>query len=312
MINPVEVVGALASTAIEQAQGDVRDATLDKRSGWYSHSRLYRVYLPVDYNRRRRYPLVMVLHGCRQSHLSIQSISAFDAIADREKFVVVYPYATVYRSIRSRNCWGWWQPRHRQRGHGEVADLSRIAEQVCNDYSIDSNRLHVCGLSSGAAMSVASLVAYGDTWRSGASVAGVPYGESARSVRISQFMPVRHKSVETLVRILRRELRVEPPPLLIIQSRADKVVGSKSAENLRDSWLQISGAGSQPDVRLTGKVHAVQWELNQYSDSAKQLRVAFLQLDKLTHGWPGGLPGNFSIPKAPNVSELIWAFFKQS
>jgi hypothetical protein len=161
-------------------------------------------------------------------------------------------------------------------------------------------------------MSVASLVAYGDIWRSGASVAGVPYGESARSVRISRFMPVRLKSVETLVRILRRSLLDEPPPLLIVQSSADRVVAQELGENLRDSWLRISDTESEPAVRVSGDMHGVQWELNQYSDATNRPRVAFLQLNKLRHGWPGGMPGKFSIPKAPNVSELIWAFFKQT
>lgn len=299
----------LARAASSKALGRSVDHEIVRQPGRVFRNRLYRVYLPDGYNAQRVYPLVVVLHGCQQKHLCIQAITGFDAIADREGFIVLYPFVTSYSGIRTRNCWGWWLSRERQRGLGEVSDLRQIAQQVMKDYPVDPQRLHICGLSSGAGMSVAALVAYSDFWRSGASVAGVPFGETSRSVCINRLMLVRRKSVRTLVRILKRILTDKPPPLLVVQSRADKIVGPALGSNLRDSWLRVSGNRQQPDSHVKGEAQSVGWEMSQYVDAADRLRTAFLLIDKVSHGWPGGVPGKFSVPEAPNVSELIWAFF---
>lgn len=309
MISENTATDILSRTASAKASGKSVDHEIVRRPGKVFRNRLYRVYLPANYDELREYPLVVVLHGCQQNHHSIQAICGFDAIADREGFIVVYPFVTSYSGMRNRNCWGWWLPRERQRGRGEVSDLHQIAEQVMHDYPIDKQRVHICGLSSGAGMSVAALVGYNKLWRSGASVAGVPFGESSRSVRISRLLLVRRKSVKTLVRILKRTLKGKPPPLLIVQSRADKIVGPALGANLRDSWLKVSGDWQQPDSLAEGDVHSVHWELTQYLDDTNRSHVTCLFMDKGSHGWPGGVPGKFSVPEAPNVSELIWTFF---
>lgn len=284
---------------------------IGKETGRVLRHRKYTVYLPKGYTPKRSYPLLMVLHGCSQDHLEIQAITGFDAIADRVGAIVVYPFITSYSGLRTENCWGWWLRHERQRGQGEVADLREIAEDVCAGYSVDVGRRHICGLSSGAAMSVACLAAYSDYWASGASVAGVPYGESANSVQVSRHMPVRCKSVSTLVRLLSRELIAPAPSLLVVQSKADKMVGPRLGSNLRDSWVTVSGCEQNPTQVFEDESRGFAWMFEQYP-SRGALQVGHFLLEDLEHGWPGGLPGGFCFPDAPNISELIWTFFEQS
>ncbi|MFK7993199.1 MAG: PHB depolymerase family esterase [Granulosicoccus sp.] len=291
------------------ASGKVIEHELFKESGRVSRHRQYCVYLPENYDPHGKYPLIVVLHGCRQDHLAIQGITGFDAIADRVGAIVVYPFVTTYSGLRTQNCWGWWLSRQRQRGRGEVADLKQIAEDVSRAYAVDVSRRHICGLSSGGAMAVACLAAYSDFWTSGASVAGVPYGESTNAVKTNLHVPVRRKTVNTLVRILSRELIAPPPPLLVVQSNADKMVGPKLGANLRDSWIKVSGSDQQPPLVSQNECRGVAWRLEQYS-SSDTLQVGYFLVDGLIHGWPGGVSGKFCIPDAPNVSELIWAFFE--
>lgn len=309
MIKQKDVLASVAAGHTKTAQGTVIDRELVKAAKGVSRNRLYRVYLPAGYNPSRRYPLVMVLHGCSQDHRAIQNIAGFDAIADRVGAIVVYPFVTTYSGLRTQNCWGWWLSAQRQRGRGEVADLKRIAEDVSDEYAVDPSRRHVCGLSAGAAMSVACLTTYSDYWTSGASVAGVPYGESSSSVRANAHVPVRRKTLNTLIRLLSRALVAPAPQLIIVQSSSDKVVGPRLGANLRDSWLKVSNCEKhslQVDVSVT---HGVSWQFDQFGKSGK-LHIGYLFIDGIDHGWPGGLEGQFSIPKAPNVSELIWCFFE--
>lgn len=312
MIEPEYVATLLARSASSTCAGKNLDYSLERAPLRLSRRRKYRVYLPESYNPQRRYPLMMVLHGCHQNHEDIQTITGFDAIADREGFVVVYPFVTSYSGARIENCWGWWLPTQRQRGRGEVADLYRIVQQVQETHAIDADRLHVCGLSSGAAMSVALLSVYSDVWCSGASIAGVPYGESSRSVKFSRLLKPRLKRLSTLIRLLRGVVSHPIAPLLVVQSSADQIVISQLGKNLRDAWLSVSGVSGEPCAEVAGEYDGDHWQFDQYKNSLERLQVACLQLQKAAHGWPGGLPGKFSIPCAPNASELVWAYFRQT
>lgn len=311
MIEQTIVSAALSLEHVQAPGGDTIEHEIFRESGRVSRHRYYHVYLPEGYTAQRKYPLLMVLHGCRQDHQDIQSITGFDAIADRVGAIVVYPYVTTYAGMRTENCWGWWLSRERQRGKGEVSDLRQIAEDVCGNYSVDGARRHICGLSSGAAMSVASLAAYSDFWVSGASVAGVPYGESANSVQVNPHMPVRRKSVSTLVRMLSRELVAPAPSLLVVQSGEDRMVGPRLGANLRDTWVTVSGCRQQPSETCIDESRGFGWQFEQYL-ARGALQVGHILLDGLEHGWPGGLPGQFCYPDAPNISELIWTFFDHS
>ena len=311
MIKQKEIDSTLAMKHAQAVGGWNIDLEIFKESGRVSRHRQYRVYLPADYSEKKSYPLLMVLHGCRQDHLAIQAITGFDAIADREGAIVVYPFVTTYAGLRSQNCWGWWLSRQRQRGRGEVSDLQRIAEDVEATYSVDASRRHICGLSSGAGMTVASLAAYSDFWTSGASVAGVPFGESISAVRYNSHVPVRRKTVNTLVRMLSRELVTDAPPLLVVQSKSDELVGPRLGANLRDSWVKVSNCEQQASSELANVERGIEWTLQQYC-TLTSVHVAHFLIDKLEHGWPGGLPGKFCFPDAPNVSELIWTFFDRT
>jgi poly(hydroxyalkanoate) depolymerase family esterase len=301
--------------------GTVLDAeVLDNSRVPWSRNKRFRVYLPANYDPSTPASMIMLLHGCHQTEEDIASISAMDLIADREHCIVVYPYVTSYLGMRTLNCWGWWQARHRRRGSGEVADLHRIATHVAQTYNIDPGRWHICGLSSGAAMTVASLVAYSDVWTSGASVAGIAYGERARAVRFSQHVPIKHKAMHELVSHMRRNLASNPaPPLLIVQSIEDRTVGPKCACDLRDAWIKSQNIipsretrahTDQPYVDRWPSNH--QWDMSLYRRSDGGCALATFWLHQGPHGWYGGRQGAYSVTDAPNTAELIWWFFEQT
>ena len=45
-------------------------------------------------------PLVVVLHGCNQTHRDIMNDTRFNDLAEAEKFIVVYPFITSYDGLR--------------------------------------------------------------------------------------------------------------------------------------------------------------------------------------------------------------------
>jgi poly(hydroxyalkanoate) depolymerase family esterase len=272
-----------------------------------SRRREYLVHVPPSYERQERMPLVMVLHGCNQDHIDMQTITRFDELADRHGFVVVYPFITGYRGVRLRNCWGWWRRGDISRGGGEVEDLWNIVNAVRRSHRIDPDRIHVTGLSSGAAMAVAMAVVHGGKIASCAAVAGVAYGESIWA--LGKYPRVRNTNATVAEMNKAMGNRKSLTPLFIAHSAHDHVVGVRAAEKLRDSWIACFGIDAHSAEVTQGKHGRKPWSLTTYTDKDGASALNYLVLRGYEHGWYGGAHGPFSIPDAPDVSGMIWSFF---
>lgn len=304
---PSNLSGLLAKRPIKPAQGISVDSRMPPGLHLYSRERIYRLYVPEGFDASKPAALLVVLHGCHQSHEDIQQIAGFDALADKEQFLVLYPYVTSYLGYRARECWGWWIKAHRTRGRGEVQDIWRIVEQVQQDYSVDASRRYICGLSSGAAMAVNCLVAHPDRFAGGASVAGLAYGESPSAVKTSTYTAPRYQSLQRLCATMSRNLSgAEPPNLLIIHSDGDQVVTEAATDNLERSWHQVAELGADAsEWQLDGDACGVPWNLRGYTSRGQQ-RLVRLGTTGFPHGWLGGPEGQHSSPDAPYVAGLIW------
>src|SRR5262249_3015834 len=132
----------------------------------------------------------------------------------------------------------------------EVQDLGEIVREVQRDYRVDPNRIHVAGVSSGAAMAVAVMVAHPSLIASGASTAGVPYSESAASVSGKCKSPGVFKPLDRVVGAMDEEMGREkrPVPILIIHSTDDCEVNIRASENIRDAWGKAFGVDTASPV----------------------------------------------------------------
>lgn len=282
-----------------------------------SRTRKYVIHVPPGYTGNKALPLVMVLHGCNQTHRDIKAISAFDTISDRAGFLVVYPFVRAvngYFGMGNQNCWGWWLPSEIRSGAGEVEDLWQIIEEIKTHYNVDSQRIHVTGLSSGAGMTVAMLVAHAGRIASGATVAGVPYYETSRAVKVLQLLRPQHKPVATVVSAMNAELgkNKQPLPIFIVHSLDDETVGMTAAQNLRDSWAQCFGVDITSKMKVrNGSIKNTHWEHTRYRGKNGRTFIETFFLQGPGHGWYGGKPGRFSYPDAPDISKLIWLFFRR-
>ena len=278
-----------------------------------SRDRLYVVHLPPRYDGSTPLPLVMVLHGCRQRNDDIRRITGFDAVADREGFIAVYPFVTSYSGFRSRNCWAWWSAKEIHAGAGEVEDLWQIIEEVKAGHPVDERRIHVTGLSSGAGMAVAMMVAHAGRIASGAPVAGVPWNESARAVSFGRVHRGRFKAPTRIGAAMAARLGPDrrPVPILIVHSDGDATVDVQAAHNLRDSWAQCFGIDLERRVSAkSGTTRGTRWRHTRHRDGRGRSVIETLLLAGRGHGWYGGSAGEYSYPDAPDVSRIIWRFFR--
>src|SRR5687767_5464239 len=126
------------------------------------NSRTYKVYIPTGYAQGTAVPMVVMLHGCTQDPDQFAAGTEMNAYADQYKFIVVYPDQPS--SSHSNKCWRWFDPAHQSRGSGEPALIVGIVNQVKTDYTIDSNRVYLAGMSAGAAMTANMGALYPDVF----------------------------------------------------------------------------------------------------------------------------------------------------
>lgn len=290
--------------------GEARDLKYVFRRRRYagSRDREYLVHLPPSYRAGRQLPVVMILHGCDQNHWDIRHVANFDRIADKHGVIVVYPFVTSYDAPRMRNCWGFWSSAHNRAGAGEVEDLWQILNDVRKRYDADPNRLHVAGLSSGAAMAVALMVNRCDRIASGAEIAGLPFSETAAALGQgdAQFKPVK-RIVTTMNEAMGNRKR--PIPLMIVHAKGDRIIDAAAATNMRESWSRCFSINtSKPVWADYGTRSGTAFEHMRYANSKAGGLIETLLLDHAQHGWYGGRDGRYGFADAPNVSEKIWTF----
>jgi poly(3-hydroxybutyrate) depolymerase len=107
-------------------------------------------------------PLVFNIHGYDMDAASEQSYTKMDAVADREKFIVVYPEA-LNRS---------WD----LSGENDYTFILEIIEKMDDEYHIDRNRIYSCGFSQGGFMTFQLACRYSDIFAAIAPTSGTVSG----------------------------------------------------------------------------------------------------------------------------------------
>lgn len=124
-------------------------------------SRTYIVHAPVGISNP---PLQFCIHGYNMTAASQQSYTKMDAVADREKFIVVYPEA-INKS---------WD----MSSENDFTFIMAIIDTIDKKYSIDHNRIYSSGFSQGGFMTFQLACRYSDVFAAIAPTSGNLTGTS--------------------------------------------------------------------------------------------------------------------------------------
>jgi poly(hydroxyalkanoate) depolymerase family esterase len=253
----------------------------------------------------------MVLHGCMQTHLVIQKDTDFNRISDAEGFIAVFPFITSYSGMRNQNCWGFWLAPEIKRGGGEVADLVGIVDEVAGSYSVDRDRVHMTGLSSGGAMTMVAAANYPDVFASVAPGAGVGYGETASCVTSSCSLGPTVITAASMASKTKAQMSTNfrRLPVMILHSTSDCTVQILNAQRILQSWgIVYNFNTNNPTSVVTGTVKGKSFKLSSYGDAEGTMLQSHF-VDGLSHGWSGGIQNTYSFPDGPQWSQIAWDFF---
>ncbi|MEQ4720114.1 PHB depolymerase family esterase [Nonomuraea sp. B19D2] len=146
-------------------------AQLTEVTGFGTNPTNLRMHLYVPDGVGSRPPLLVAVHYCTGSGPAFYSGTEFASLADRHKFIVIYPSAT-----RSGSCFDVSSPQAlRHDGGSDPVGIVSMVRYVQQRYSTDPDRTFVTGASSGAMMTNVLLGDYPDVFKAGAAFAGVPF-----------------------------------------------------------------------------------------------------------------------------------------
>lgn len=280
------------------------------------------VHVPSGLDAAKPAPLVCMLHGCTQDPATFAAATLMNHAADRHGFVVVYPGQD--RGRNPQGCWNWFLAEHQQRDLGEPAMIAAIvgdlitAESECR---IDSERVYVAGLSSGAAMAVILGACYPDLFAAVAVHSGLAY-KSATSMGSAFGAMARGAMTDAHGHAAHRAMgpHARSVPSMVIHGSADRTVAPANATHvLRQSMAANHLAAPEtcdheaehPTSSCRGHTDRGQaYAQSRWVDARGMLMHELLMVEGLGHAWSGGAAnGSHTDARGPCATEAIWTFF---
>lgn len=285
----------------------------------------YAVYVPRRLPRRRRVPVMVVLHGCTQSADDAAAGTCMNEMADRCGFVVVYPEQR--EEDNRQRCWNWYLPEHQVRGSGEPAAIVGIVAQVlASDVAarLDRSRVYVVGLSAGAAMATIMGVTYPDLFAGVGIHSGLSYGAARTLPGALVSMRLGGPNPEERGRLAYAAMGeyARMVPVVVFHGDGDQTVSVKNGEQVVRQWLtanECASSGSlvldaeRPDAAQDGfSPGGLRYDARTWNDRFGEPLVQYWLVAGLGHAWSGGSPaGSYTDPAGPDATALMWSFLRE-
>jgi polyhydroxybutyrate depolymerase len=232
-------------------------------------TRNYILHAPAGLNNP---PLVFVIHGFNMTGQQEVNLTRMNQVADREKFIVVYPNALPNGS--NQQSWD-------MSGPNDFAFLLAIIDSVDAKHKIDRNRVYASGFSQGGFLSFQLGCRYSDVFAAIAPVSGLLNNPAA--------------------------CRPERPVPMIFTFGTNEGFDVNGFIQSGDAWAEIIGCEAPPAVTKPypasnpGSVVT----RSTYASCKEGAEMVIQSVEGGGHEWP------MDTRTKVNNSEEIWAFFKK-
>jgi len=267
------------------------------------------LYTPTPADQKQtKMPLVIALHGCTQNAKQMAEESGWNKLADTYGFCVVYPQQRTMNN--PSGCFNWFEEGDIEKDKGEAFSVKQMVDFMKANYSIDTTRVFIYGLSAGAAMSVALMADYPNLFNMGAILAGGPFmpGKGAMEALSSMESPKDMPAAE-LVKYVRDQnpgYTGTYPRLLVMHGEKDNVVNEKNSYLLVKQWAPLLKADTLPTKTVASFDGKDDITRKSYCDGSGKEQIIFYEVANLGHALmvnpgdsatQGGKTGMFSINK---------------
>lgn len=270
----------------------------------------YGLYLPPAKGKDKR-PLVVMLHGCKQTSEEFAQGTRMNALADEYGFAVLYPEQS--RLSHAHRCWHWYD-RSERAGDQEARAIVSLVEAMIEREDVDPTRVYVAGMSAGGGMATLLAVRYPHLFAAVAVHSGPVFGDAHSA--ISALATMRRGTRDNPLGLISGipEFATHPGmPAIVVHGESDDVVSPHNAGQLAEQFVRLnrfvdaSGQrlhGTERDSAAPGLTRR-DWIL----DDVPVVRLC--RIEQLRHAWSGGdgaIP--FHVSEGPESSRLIYDFFR--
>lgn len=284
-------------------------------------SRGYLVYVPAGWTRHKRAPLLVLLHGCRQTAEEFAALTHIAARADAEGMLVLLPRQSS--DANPWGCWNWFET-NTERGDGEAAIVAAQIVAVRRRYRVRRDRVWVAGLSAGGGLAAALGLWHPRLVRGVLVHSGLACG--AASTPAAALRVMRDGPDTDVARVADQALVSEGSPanevpLLAIHGSDDDVVSLANTDALVRQYLRFNRlsppvaasdlADGLPAPFATARVaedggHA--FRTDDWHRGARPI-VRRVVVEGLGHAWSGGDGAYaYSDPRGPDALDLLTRF----
>jgi poly(hydroxyalkanoate) depolymerase family esterase len=269
----------------------------------------YGLYIPPA--AKSPMPLVVMLHGCKQTIDEFAMGTRMNVVADQHGFAVVYPEQSKH--AHAHRCWHWYDDRDTA-GLGEARAIVSLVDSLIDHHGVDPERVYLAGLSAGAGLASLLALSYPERFAGVALHSAPALGEAHSGMTAMDVMRrgVRRDPV-ALIDTVVDVARYPGMPAVIVHGDADRVVAPKNAEQLGLEFLRLNGFIDRDGAWVSGTVRETREGAAQIHDyligNRRVVRVC--RVAGLGHAWAGGdeaVPFHSEI--GPSASALIWAFLR--
>ena len=202
-----------------------------------------RMHTYIPKNVRVNAPVVFVLHGCTQTAREVHKQTEWFKLADLHGFYVVYPEQKFINNVG--RCFNWYTKRDIVRDKGEAHSIDQMRKYMESNYSINSDKVFVTGLSAGGAMSTTMMAVYPGNFEAAAVHSGGPYAAATNlwvgMVAMKGCVFKSPKGWGDLVREQNPNYKGSYGRMVIFHGDKDLVVFRNVASNLTKQWANIHG-----------------------------------------------------------------------
>jgi polyhydroxybutyrate depolymerase len=240
--------------------------------------RSFLYYAPAGLDPDVAAPVLIVAHGFEETAAQMVAITGYDAIADREGFVVLYPegQGTIPWNIGSGVCQGGARPVGSASGD-DSAFIDAMLELVALDRAVDGAHVFMAGLASGGYLASDLACRRSDI----RAIVAHSAGSHALDACVGA-----------------------PKPVLLLHGSEDTAVPVACSIEARDRWAAHNGCDTSAEpLAVLGGV----CEVSLGCPASGQ--VTACTFEGMGRGWAGGSAQAASFLDFESASELSWRFF---
>ena len=272
-------------------------------------ARVCYVHRPKDFSNKKKYPLVLILHGGGGNALQVAEHCKFNIIADKYGFIAAYP-----QSINKHWNDGRKVPKHKEQDSkiSDVAFIASAVEAIKTKFPVNSNRVYAVGISNGGFMCQRLAVEKADKFAAVASIAAsLPLcWKNSSPGKISILLI--NGTADPLVPYNGGTVTIR---IFGVKINRGKILSTDKTVNF---WLKHNKINTLPVISdIEDKVssddcHAVRFD---WREPKSGRRVSLIKVINGGHTWPGThkkLPKRIvgNVCDDFNATEVVWLFFE--